>query len=79
MCGFTISINKVSNPNLYSQFQSSLNNISHRGPDASNIVDLGKVTLGHVRLSIIDLSAWTKWKKIPFSTCGVQNFFGINV
>jgi asparagine synthase (glutamine-hydrolysing) len=57
MCGFTISINKVSNPNLYSQFQSSLNNISHRGPDASNIVDLGKVTLGHVRLSIIDLSA----------------------
>ncbi len=57
MCGFTISINKVIQDNLHSKFRKSLDNIAHRGPDASNIVDLGKVTLGHVRLSIIDLSS----------------------
>jgi asparagine synthase (glutamine-hydrolysing) len=57
MCGFTISINKVISKNLHLKFRKSLDNIAHRGPDASNIVDLGKVTLGHVRLSIIDLSS----------------------
>jgi len=57
MCGFTVSINKVINTNLHLKFKKSLSNISHRGPDASNIIDLGKITLGHVRLSIIDLSS----------------------
>jgi asparagine synthase (glutamine-hydrolysing) len=57
MCGFTLSINKTFSLNIHSKFQKSLNNIRHRGPDAYNIIDLGRVTLGHVRLSIIDLSS----------------------
>lgn len=57
MCGFTISINKIITDTLHTKFRKSLDNIAHRGPDANNIVDLGNVTLGHVRLSIIDLSS----------------------
>lgn len=57
MCGFTISINKIITDSLHSNFRKSLDNIVHRGPDANNIIDLGNVTLGHVRLSIIDLSS----------------------
>ena len=30
--------------------------LAHRGPDASNVVDLGAIVLGHRRLSVIDIS-----------------------
>ncbi len=39
-----------------SKFEAALRSISHRGPDYSGTAYLGKCTLGHNRLSIIDLS-----------------------
>jgi len=36
--------------------QSSLERLSHRGPDARNTFSDGEVALGHLRLSILDLS-----------------------
>ena len=39
------------------QFETALNLLSHRGPDDSGIKTLGNVTLGHRRLSIIDLDS----------------------
>jgi len=56
MCGLTVSINIVREEEILLNFDKSLDNISHRGPDAYKVIDLDKVTLGHARLSIIDPS-----------------------
>ena len=56
MCGLTFSINKMRSNDLSLKFECSLNNIAHRGPDNSSILDFGLLTFGHVRLSIIDLA-----------------------
>lgn len=52
MCGFVgsypVSQNRVVTDGLFE--------IKHRGPDAGNIIDTPSSTLGHARLSIIDVS-----------------------
>jgi asparagine synthase (glutamine-hydrolysing) len=57
MCGLTISINIKREKDILLSFDKSLDNISHRGPDANQVIDLDKVILGHARLSIIDPSS----------------------
>src|SRR5947209_6521717 len=52
MCGILGTI-EYHNDSL---FQSALTSIAHRGPDGQYIKKLDTVTLGHRRLSIIDLS-----------------------
>lgn len=51
MCGILASIN---HNNALAPL--ALKNMSHRGPDATGIFDYKKLTLGHLRLSIQDLS-----------------------
>jgi asparagine synthase (glutamine-hydrolysing) len=48
------------------------NSIKHRGPNNSGIKQFKNVTLGHVRLSIIDLS---KKGNQPFSKLGCTIVF----
>ncbi len=58
MCGFTVAIASSHSRiklDVDSKMKLSLENISHRGPDSSNALTVGEVTLGHCRLSIIDL------------------------
>jgi len=58
MCGFTIAIlnkHSVARYDITTKIRRSLENISHRGPDSTNILINGAVTFGHCRLSIIDL------------------------
>jgi asparagine synthase (glutamine-hydrolysing) len=60
MCGLTVIVVKKDfelNEDFNSKLRRSLHNISHRGPDASGIVNIGPVYLGHCRLSIIDLNS----------------------
>lgn len=53
MCG----IFGVVNQNIaYSKAEECLNTLIHRGPDGGNVWQDGKITLGHRRLSILDLS-----------------------
>ena len=58
MCGIAgilnLSISKEEKRNLVERMTSSLN---HRGPDASGLYSDDLVGIGHVRLSILDLSA----------------------
>ncbi|MWV62076.1 hypothetical protein DCO60_06405 [Helicobacter saguini] len=37
-------------------FESALMTLNHRGPDGCGVYHNGKVSLGHTRLSIVDLS-----------------------
>jgi len=53
MCG--ILVNTKSNNNK--RFDEALASIKHRGPDASGVLTLDNIQLGHQRLSIIDLDA----------------------
>jgi asparagine synthase (glutamine-hydrolysing) len=64
MCGFLGVVGEVGS----NQFLEALLKIEHRGPDAHSVVELDDVKLGHVRLSILDL---TKAGTQPMSSkCG---------
>jgi asparagine synthase (glutamine-hydrolysing) len=53
MCGITGLINHHNSKSIIDRMLSSMN---HRGPDASGVWQSDNITLGHVRLTIIDLS-----------------------
>jgi len=57
MCGIAGIVNYTPNETATPVVGSMLDLMAHRGPDASGIYQQGPVTLGHTRLSIIDLSA----------------------
>jgi asparagine synthase (glutamine-hydrolysing) len=58
MCGINGFISPASNPQQREQIVRKMNEkLSHRGPDNDGIWSEDAVTLGHRRLSIIDLSA----------------------
>lgn len=52
MCGILGTTQKIED----ALFKQALDCMSHRGPDSSKVVTINDVTLGHKRLSIIDLS-----------------------
>ncbi|WP_104696415.1 hypothetical protein [Helicobacter trogontum] len=52
MCGILGTI-PSSNTKM---FEKALKTINHRGPDSSAVFHNGNVSLGHVRLKIVDLS-----------------------
>jgi asparagine synthase (glutamine-hydrolysing) len=60
MCGFvgilSLSNSVVIDKKITSEVESSLMKIQHRGPDGFHVVTSERFALGHVRLSIIDLS-----------------------
>ena len=59
MCGLTVAIltsHDTRASRIRDKVAQSLKNISHRGPDASDIKVDGNISLGHCRLSIIDLT-----------------------
>ena len=64
MCGFVFAQGEFS----FDDFQRSLDLISHRGPDHSGSYCKDNVSLGHNRLSIIDLEASSN--QPMFSSCG---------
>ena len=66
MCGINGIIYKKNKPNL-SEIQRMNQTIRHRGPDDEGIYKFENVVLGHVRLSILDLS---KKGKQPMSNDG---------
>jgi len=53
MCGILGYIGEIGK----NDFEKALTSIAHRGPDSGNIYQNNPVTLGHRRLSIIDLSS----------------------
>ena len=55
MCGIAGKVNWTSTPGT-SAVLKMCSKLTHRGPDDSGIISLKKITLGHKRLSIIDLS-----------------------
>ena len=57
MCGIAgyFAFNKANNLSA-KDFESAVSSLKHRGPDAMGIKTLSRCQLGHVRLSIIDLS-----------------------
>lgn len=58
MCGIVGILNKKTvKINAVDQVSAALKTLTHRGPDASNVVQNGAVTFGHTRLSIIDTSS----------------------
>ena len=57
MCGIAGIVNYHSNETATPVVETMLDLMAHRGPDASGIYHNDAVTLGHARLSIIDLSA----------------------
>lgn len=57
MCGIAGIINFNNRPVQKDSIKSMLNKIKHRGPDDEGMLIDGNIGLGHVRLSIIDLSA----------------------
>ena len=66
MCGINGIIYKKNAPNL-SEVQSMNRSIKHRGPDDEVIFQFKNTLLGHLRLSILDLS---KKGKQPMSNDG---------
>ena len=60
MCGISgiLSLN-IEAANAQSVIESSLDTIKHRGPDHSGVLIDKSYALGHVRLSIIDLSPFS--------------------
>ncbi|PPR48005.1 MAG: Asparagine synthetase [glutamine-hydrolyzing] 1 [Alphaproteobacteria bacterium MarineAlpha5_Bin9] len=66
MCGINGIIYKNSDPNLSEIFQMN-KSIKHRGPDDEGFLNFKKTLLGHVRLSVLDLS---KKGKQPMSNDG---------
>ncbi len=50
MCGLLGSFNYIIN-------NKAINSIHHRGPDSQDVYQYGNLSLGHVRLSIVDLSS----------------------
>ena len=57
MCGIAGIVDYTSKQTATATVGSMLDLMAHRGPDASGIYQDGSVSLGHTRLSIIDLSA----------------------
>jgi asparagine synthase (glutamine-hydrolysing) len=57
MCGICGQFNLSGEPASQATIESMMATIRHRGPDSEGHVLRGPVTLGHLRLSIIDLSA----------------------
>ena len=58
MCGIAGKTDwKNSGSEIYEVVKSMTDKLIHRGPDNEGIVKLDHITLGHRRLSIIDLSA----------------------
>lgn len=55
MCGINLYIHKDHGPKQNSVERMN-DSLTHRGPDASGILQLGSCCLGHTRLSIIDLT-----------------------
>jgi len=53
MCGI---LGRISNKPANDAFSKGLNSMAHRGPDGYGIWQEGKISLGHRRLSIIDLT-----------------------
>lgn len=56
MCGITGIVSPSPNPGDLARVQAMTDLLEHRGPDASGVRSFGSATLGHRRLSIIDLS-----------------------
>lgn len=57
MCGFSaIADRTITNVQAREYTEAMLNAMAHRGPDARGIENYGPITLGHNRLSVIDLS-----------------------
>lgn len=56
MCGITGIVSPAPNPGDLARVQEMTDLLRHRGPDASGVSAFGPATLGHRRLSIIDLS-----------------------
>jgi len=56
MCGITGIVSPAPNPGDLARVQEMTDLLAHRGPDASGVRAFGPATLGHRRLSIIDLS-----------------------
>lgn len=71
MCGIAgiIDFKKISS--YEEEMRSILKRIHHRGPDESNFINLNSATLGHVRLSIVDIEGG----KQPF--CNSDNSIGL--
>ena len=67
MCGIfgQISINQNLLKTNKSEFKKCLSHLSHRGPDDSGVYFDSKISFGHKRLSILDLSK--KGKQPMFS------------
>ena len=57
MCGFVGSVSSQDGSTDISNISSMLHLIDHRGPDGSGIHIQDSTVLGHVRLSILDLSS----------------------
>ena len=55
MCGINGIIYKKSSPNI-SEIHQMNQTIKHRGPDDEGIFEFNNIVIGHVRLSILDLS-----------------------
>lgn len=56
MCGICGTFNFTGTPVAESTMRAAMNAIRHRGPDGEGLYINGPVALGHLRLSIIDLS-----------------------
>ena len=55
MCGIAGMVSKNDDVR-HEKVQIMTDTLRHRGPDDSNVMDLNNCTLGHTRLSIIDLA-----------------------
>ena len=56
MCGILLNYEATTELDEY-EFSKALNSMSHRGPDAQKFIKTQDLILGHVRLSILDLSS----------------------
>ena len=68
MCGISGYISRSNSEGKYNDVRDGLERIFHRGPDDIGCQSFGRVTLGHVRLSILDLS--DAGHQPMFSECG---------
>ena len=71
MCGF-LHHEAVSELNELT-FSKALNTLSHRGPDAQKSIRIENIILGHVRLSILDLSSNSDQPFLYDKYCMVYN------
>lgn len=72
MCGIAgIYYKSDPEPNPKKTVLNLLNSINYRGPDNTGVIALNKICLGHLRLSIIDLSANANQPMVSFSKEGL--------